>query len=99
MKVKMMSNIERWHIAKQITIGNLITGLFALSAIGLWVLDLQNRVTVVEYKAEQNTLTTLVIRQEIADGTSEVLSAIGEVGDRQYRHIEDHAKSDSFAGN
>lgn len=93
-----MASFERWHIAKQITIGNLLTGLLALAAIALSILDLRSRVAIVEYKAEQNSISVLVIRQEIASGNNKVLDKLEGIGDKQYRHLEDHSKVDSYAG-
>lgn len=93
-----MASFERWHIAKQITIGNLLTGLIALAAIALSILDLRSRVAIVEYKAEQNAISVLVIRQEISDGNEKILNKLEVIDDKQYRHIENHTNPDTFAG-
>ena len=95
----MMANFERWRIAKQITVGNILTGLLALGAIGLSIMDLRSRVSVVESRVDQNSVAVLVIRQEIADGNDKVLDKLEGIGDKQYRHLEDHSKTDTFAGN
>lgn len=98
MRTRMMASYERWHVAKVITIGNLLTGILALAAIALSILDLRSRVAIVEYKSAQNSVSVLVIRQEISNGNDKVLNLLNGIGDKQYRHLEDHAKSDVFAG-
>jgi hypothetical protein len=81
-----MASFERWHVAKTITVGNLLTGMAALAAIALWVFNLENRVTVVESKV----LEIGVVREEVRDGINSVIIKLDGIEDKQYRHLENH---------
>jgi len=95
----MSESLERWHLKKEISFGNLLTSIIGITAIVVWIFALQNRVSITETRLDAIVATDKHITQEIISmGNSVMTKAMGEslmselktIGQRQYDHLIDH---------
>jgi len=68
-----MTSIEKWHLKKEISFGNLLTSIISIAALAAWLFTLQGRVSILE--ARQTTLETTII------------SRLDTIANRQYDHL------------
>ena len=83
-------SLERWHLKKEISFGNLLTSIIGITAIVVWIFALQNRVSINETRIEAIVETDDVIRSEVQMMAGNIMLELKTIGNRQYDHLKDH---------
>lgn len=83
-------SLERWHLRKEISFGNLLTSIIGITAIVVWIFALQSRVSVNETKIDAIAKTDTIIRSEVKNMSDTIMLELKTIGNRQYDHVKDH---------
>lgn len=79
-----MTSLESWHFAKTISFSNVLTTVMALVAIVIWIVDIQERVGINEYKIGENDKQVEVVRNEVQTMGAIIMSKLDTIEARQY---------------